>query len=275
MLSVSSFLLDISSIRTFLSRTKSLTTVIIADNLTKTFRDRKRGLVRAVNRLSLRCEPGKIFGLLGANGAGKTTTLRMLATLLEPTEGTASIAGFDVQKNPEDARRAIGFLSGSTALYGRLTAREMIEYFGQLNGLVGSDLKSRVDTLVERLEIGEFQHGRCDKLSTGQKQRVSIARSIVHEPPVMVFDEPTSGLDVMTSQTIMSFIEACRTEGLTVVFSTHIMSEVERLCDRVAVIHKGIAAAEGSVDSLLEQTGASAMESAFLKVVADVEANHE
>jgi sodium transport system ATP-binding protein len=264
-------LLDISSIRTFLSRTKSQETVIIAENLTKTFRERKRGLVRAVNRLSLNCEPGKIFGLLGANGAGKTTTLRMLATLLEPTEGSASIAGFDVKTNPEDARRNIGFLSGSTALYGRLTAREMIEYFGQLNGLSGSRLKSRVDNLIERLEIGEFQQGRCDKLSTGQKQRVSIARSIVHEPPVMIFDEPTSGLDVMTSQTIMGFIEECRSENLTVVFSTHIMSEVERLCDHVSVVHKGIVAAEGSVSALRDQTGEDSMESAFLKIVGAME----
>ena len=268
-------LLDISLNGSFLSRTKSQETVIIAENLTKTFRDRKRGLVRAVNRLSLRCEPGRIFGLLGANGAGKTTTLRMLATLLEPTEGTASIAGFDVKSSPEDARRAIGFLSGSTALYGRLTAREMIEYFGQLNGLGGSALKSRVDALIERLEIGEFQHGRCDKLSTGQKQRVSIARSIVHEPPVMIFDEPTSGLDVMTSQTIMGFIEECRSENLTVVFSTHIMSEVERLCDHVSVVHKGIVAAEGSVSELRAQTGEQTMESAFLKIVGEMEGDDE
>ncbi|MFL3657706.1 MAG: ATP-binding cassette domain-containing protein, partial [Opitutales bacterium] len=156
--------------------------MIIAENLTKIFRDRKRGLVRAVNNLSLTCRPGQIFGLLGANGAGKTTTLRMLGTLLEPTHGNATIAGYDINENPQEVRRCIGFLSGSTALYGRLTAREMIEYFGQLNNLKGTDLSRRVDELIERLEIGEFQNGRCDKLSTGQKQRVSIARSIVHRP---------------------------------------------------------------------------------------------
>ncbi|MGK0237167.1 MAG: sodium transport system ATP-binding protein [Candidatus Pelagisphaera sp.] len=246
--------------------------MIIAENLTKTFRDRKRGLVRAVNNLSLTCHPGQIFGLLGANGAGKTTTLRMLGTLLEPTLGNATIAGYDIRKNPEEVRRSIGFLSGSTALYGRLTAREMIQYFGQLNNLRGTDLSTRVDELIDRLEIGEFENGRCDKLSTGQKQRVSIARSIVHRPPVMIFDEPTSGLDVMTSQTIMAFIEQCRIDNLTVVFSTHIMSEVERLCDRVAIVHHGIIAAEGSVDELRQQTGETVMENAFLKIVHEMEA---
>jgi sodium transport system ATP-binding protein len=245
--------------------------VIIAENLTKIFRDRKRGLVRAVNNLSLTCRPGQIFGLLGANGAGKTTTLRMLGTLLEPTHGNATIAGYDINENPQEVRRCIGFLSGSTALYGRLTAREMIEYFGQLNNLKGTDLSRRVDELIERLEIGEFQNGRCDKLSTGQKQRVSIARSIVHRPPVMIFDEPTSGLDVMTSQTIMTFIEQCRSDNLTVVFSTHIMSEVERLCDRVAIVHHGIVAAEGSVNELRQQTGETVMENAFLKIVHRME----
>ena len=245
--------------------------MIIAENLTKTFRDRKRGLVRAVNHLSLNCRPGQIFGLLGANGAGKTTTLRMLGTLLEPTHGNATIAGYDIRENPQEVRRCIGFLSGSTALYGRLTAREMIEYFGQLNNLKGTDLSRRVDELIERLEIGEFQNGRCDKLSTGQKQRVSIARSIVHRPPVMIFDEPTSGLDVMTSQTIMAFIEQCRSDNLTVVFSTHIMSEVERLCDRVAIVHHGIVAAEGSVNELRQQTGETVMENAFLKIVHRME----
>lgn len=246
--------------------------MIIAENLTKTFRDRKRGLIRAVNNLSLICHPGQIFGLLGANGAGKTTTLRMLGTLLEPTHGNATIAGYDIRKNPEEVRRSIGFLSGSTALYGRLTAREMIQYFGQLNNLRGTDLSTRVDELIERLEIGEFENGRCDKLSTGQKQRVSIARSIVHRPPVMIFDEPTSGLDVMTSQTIMAFIEQCRIDNLTVVFSTHIMSEVERLCDRVAIVHHGVIAAEGSVDELRQQTGETVMENAFLKIVHEMEA---
>ncbi len=245
--------------------------VILAENLTKTFRDRKRGLVRAVDRVSFKCEPGQIFGLLGANGAGKTTILRMLGTLLEPTQGHASVAGFDIKKHPQEVRRHIGFLSNGTALYGRLTAREMLEYFGRLNALEGKELSTRVDALIERLEIGEFQHGRCDKLSTGQKQRVSIARSIIHRPPVMVFDEPTTGLDIMTSQTVMGFIEECRDEGLTVVYSTHIMSEVERLCDKVAIVHRGRIVAENTVSGLREESGEQTMEKAFLKIVSAIE----
>lgn len=247
--------------------------VITAENLTKTFRDRKRGLVRAVDRVTFTCRPGQIFGLLGANGAGKTTTLRLLATLLEPTLGRAVVAGFDVQKQPEEVRRRIGFLSNGTALYGRLTAREMLEYFGRLNGIEGASLKSRVEELMVRLEITEFANGRCDRLSTGQKQRVSIARSIIHRPPVMIFDEPTTGLDVMTSQTIMTFIEQCRDEGLTVVYSTHIMSEVERLCDEVAIVHRGRIAAEGTVNDLREKSGEAALEKAFLKIVNDIESS--
>ncbi|MBK1876186.1 ABC transporter ATP-binding protein [Pelagicoccus mobilis] len=249
--------------------------MIEANKLTKTFRDRKRGLVRAVDRVSFNCQPGQIFGLLGANGAGKTTTLRMLGTLLEPTRGTATVAGYDVAKHPEDVRRSIGFLSNGTALYGRLTAREMLEYFGRLNGIHNSQLRSRVDELIEQLEIGEFQNGRCDKLSTGQKQRVSIARSIIHRPPVMIFDEPTTGLDVMTSQTIMNFIERCRDDGLTVVFSTHIMSEVERLCDEVAIVHHGKIATEGTVSEIKAQTGEDVLENAFLKIAHQLDAQAE
>lgn len=245
--------------------------MIEAHNLSKTFRDPKRGLVKAVDGVSLTCKPGQIFGLLGANGAGKTTTLRILATLLKPTLGTATLAGYDVVKNAAKVRRNIGFLSNSAALYGRLSAREMIEYFGRLNGMAEETLRPRVDSLIEHLEIGAFQHGRCDKLSTGQKQRVSIARSIVHAPSIMIFDEPTSGLDVMTSQTIMSFIEQCRADGLTVVFSTHIMSEVERLCDQLAIIHQGRVVSNGTVDDLRKSTGESALENAFLKIVKEVD----
>tara|TARA_B110000037_G_scaffold221168_1_gene291087 strand:+ start:84 stop:827 length:744 start_codon:yes stop_codon:yes gene_type:complete len=241
--------------------------VIEAHNLSKSFRDSKRGLVNAVNGVSFNCQPGQIFGLLGANGAGKTTTLRMLATLLQPTRGSAKLANYDVVKASEKVRQNIGYLSNSTALYGRLSAREMIEYFGRLNSIPEKKLQGRIDELIQRLEITDFQHGHCDKLSTGQKQRVSIARSIVHAPPVMIFDEPTSGLDIMTSQTIMTFIEQCRSDGLTVLFSTHIMSEVERLCDEIAIIHHGRVVSTGTVDSLRESTGEHALENAFLNIV--------
>src|SRR5574337_1219638 len=204
--------------------------MIETEQLTKTFYDKKRGEIRAVEKVSFRCQPGQIYGLLGANGAGKTTTLRMLATILEPTEGTARVAGYDIVTRPEKVRANVGFLSTATALYGRLSAQEMVEYFGRLHGLEEVELGRRITEIFHRLEMNEFRNRRCDKLSTGMKQKVSIARTLVHDPPVMIFDEPTVGLDVMTARTIVAFIRECRQRGKTVVFSTHVMSEAEKLC---------------------------------------------
>src|SRR5580704_7726232 len=187
--------------------------MIEAQHLVKRFHgkhSKKRGEVWAVDHVSFRCRPGEIYGLLGANGAGKTTTLRMLATILEPTEGTAVVAGFDVRKNPQDVRSRVGFLSTATALYARLSAQEMVEYFGRLHGLEESILRRRIDEIFTRLEMNDFRDRRCDKLSTGMKQKVSIARTLVHDPSVMIFDEPTVGLDVMTARTIVGFIRECR-----------------------------------------------------------------
>jgi sodium transport system ATP-binding protein len=243
--------------------------MIEAIELTKVFLDRRRGEIRAVDGVSFVSQPGEVFGLLGANGAGKTTTLRMLATVIAPTSGTARIAGHDVRLEPDRVRQAIGFLSGTTSLYGRLTAREMIEYFGRLYGLSEARLAGRVRAIVDELEMAEFADRRCDRLSTGQKQRVSIARSIVHEPRVMIFDEPTTGLDVMTARTITRFIRRCRQEGRTVILSTHIMSEAEALCDRVAVVHAGRVAAVGTLDELRALTGQRALESVFLALVGE------
>ncbi|MGB6834281.1 MAG: ATP-binding cassette domain-containing protein, partial [Candidatus Acidiferrum sp.] len=173
--------------------------MIEARSLSKRFQDKKRGEIRAVDGVSFTCEPGRIYGLLGANGAGKTTTLRMLATILEPTDGTAIINGFDVVEQPEKVRANVGFLSTATALYPRLTAQEMVEYFGRLNGLDEPTLKKRIDDIFQRLNMNDFRDRRCDKLSTGQKQKTSLARTLVHDPAVMIFDEPTTGLDVMTA----------------------------------------------------------------------------
>src|SRR5271155_1526468 len=213
--------------------------MIEARSLSKRFQDKKRGEIRAVDNVTFTCEPGKIYGLLGANGAGKTTTLRMLATILEPTDGTAIINGFDVIDDPEKVRATVGFLSTATALYPRLTAQEMVEYFGRLNGLDEPTLKKRLDAIFDRLDMNSFRDRRCDKLSTGMKQKTSIARTLVHDPPIMIFDEPTLGLDIMTARTITAFIRECRDAGKTVIFSTHVMSEVEKLCDSIAIIHGG------------------------------------
>src|SRR5438046_9282423 len=209
--------------------------MIEARGLSKRFQDKKSGEIRAVDNISFVCQPGRIYGLLGANGAGKTTTLRMLATILEPTDGTALVCGRDVVEQPEKVRAIVGFLSTATALYPRLTAQELVEYFGRLNGLDEATLKKRVDNIFNRLDMNGFRDRRCDKLSTGMKQKTSIARTLVHDPPVMIFDEPTNGLDVMTARTITAFIHECRNHGKTVIFSTHIMSQAEKLCSTIGL----------------------------------------
>ncbi len=241
--------------------------MIEARSLSKRFRDKKRGEIRAVDNVSFRCEPGKIYGLLGANGAGKTTTLRILATILEPTDGTALVCGYDIVEQAEKVRASVGFLSTATALYPRLTAQEIVEYFGRLNGLDEPTLKERVDGIFNRLDMNEFRDRRCDKLSTGMKQKTSIARTLVHDPPVMIFDEPTLGLDVMTARTIIAFIRECRDHGKTVIFSTHVMSEVEKLCDVIGIIHGGKLLAEGTLQQLREKNGERDLEEIFVKIV--------
>jgi len=242
--------------------------VIEAVNLSKTFQDKKRGEIKAVDKVSFVCRPGEIYGLLGANGAGKTTTLRMLATILEPTDGTARLCGHDIVEHPERVRQHCGFLSTATALYPRLTAQEMVEYFGRLNGLDETTLKKRIDEIFQRLDMNGFCDRRCDKLSTGMKQKTSIARTLVHDPPVMIFDEPTLGLDIMTARTITEFIHECRSAGKTVIFSTHIMSEVEKLCDVIGIVQNGKLLAEGTLAQLRQKSGEQDLEEIFLKVVA-------
>src|SRR5580700_6344288 len=174
--------------------------MIEARHLVKRFQDKKRGIVCAVDGVSFSCKPGEIYGLLGANGAGKTTTLRMLATILFPTSGSATVAGFDVVREPTKVRAHIGFLSTATALYDRLTAAETVEYFGQLFGLDSATIARRTGEIFKTLDMEEFRDRRCAKLSTGMKQKVSIARTIIHDPAVMIFDEPTNGLDVMAAR---------------------------------------------------------------------------
>ncbi|HXX15889.1 MAG TPA: ATP-binding cassette domain-containing protein [Candidatus Eremiobacteraceae bacterium] len=251
--------------------------MIESRGLTKVFHDKKRGEIRAVDNVSFSCKPGQIYGLLGANGAGKTTTLRMLATILEPTDGTAIVCGHDVNDSPEKVRANVGFLSTATALYPRLTSQEMVEYFGRLNGMDEPALKRRVDEIFSRLDMDSFRDRRCDKLSTGMKQKTSIARTLIHDPQVMIFDEPTLGLDIMTARTIVDFIRQCRDRGKTVIFSTHIMSEVEKLCDVIGIIQSGKLLAEGSLAELRDRFQEQDLEEIFVKIVAPlyvpVEAN--
>ena len=241
--------------------------MIEARHLTKTFRDKKRGEIRAVDDVSFRVEPGQIYGLLGANGAGKTTTLRLLATLLQPTAGGAMIAGFDIARDAQEVRRRVGFLATSTALYGRLTARETLQYFGRLNGLADAEIAARTQRLADELDLHEFLDRRCDKFSTGMKQKTSIARTLIHDPAVMIFDEPTLGLDIMAARTIVRFVRECRDRGKTVIYSTHIMSEVEKLCDRVGIIHGGRLLAEGTLAELRTRYGQQDLEEIFVTAV--------
>jgi len=241
--------------------------MIEARNLSKNFKDKKRGVIPAVSDVSFTCRPGQIYGLLGANGAGKTTTLRLLATLLQPTSGTAVVAGYDVGRESAKARAHVGFLAASTALYGRLTAREMIAYFGQLNGMTDAAIKSRIAQLSAELDMEEFLDRRCEKFSTGMKQKTSIARTLIHDPAVMIFDEPTLGLDVMTARAIVRFVRDCRARGKTVIYSTHVMSEVEKLCDTVGIIHGGRLVAEGTIDALRARYAEQDMEEVFVKAV--------
>lgn len=241
--------------------------MIEARNLTKTFRDKKRGEIVAVNDVSFRVGPGQIYGLLGANGAGKTTTLRLLATLLRPTAGSAVVAGHEVQHDAQQVRANVGFLAASTALYGRLTAREIIAYFGRLNGLADAEIATRTRRLADDLGMHEFLDRRCDKLSTGMKQKTSIARTLIHDPAVMIFDEPTLGLDVMAARSIVQFVRDCRGRGKTVIYSTHVMSEVEKLCDVVGIIHDGRLLAEGTLPELRARYGEQDTEEIFVKVV--------
>jgi sodium transport system ATP-binding protein len=240
--------------------------MVRVEGLAKQFRDRNT-IKQAVDGITFEAHPGQILGLLGVNGAGKTTTLRMLSTVLNPDSGKATVAGFDVVGEPAKVRANIGFMSTSTALYGRLTAIELLQYFGEMYGLSRTHLAERINYVREKLQLSEFENRLCDKLSTGQKQRISIARTILHDPPVLFFDEPTAGLDVVASQTVMEFIEDARAQGKTIVFSTHIMSEVERLCDRVAVIHDGKIHGDGTVAELCAQTGETRLEAAFLRLV--------
>ena len=243
--------------------------------LSKTYRDRRRGEIRAVSDVSFRVEPGCIHGLLGANGAGKTTTLRVLATLLRPTRGTALVAGHDVTRDPNRVRAQVGFLAAGTALYGRLTARETIAYFGRLHGLAEDVIRRRTDGLADELDMHAFLDRRCDDLSTGMKQKTSIARTLIHDPAVLILDEPTLGLDVMAARAVVQFVRSCRTRGKTVIYSTHVMSEVERLCDRVGVIHGGRLLDEGTLPELRTRHGVDDLEEIFLRLVRGTEGKGE
>lgn len=236
--------------------------------LSKFFYDESRGEIRAVDGIDFDCCAGEIFGLLGVNGAGKTTTLRMLATILTPTSGTATVMGQEVSTHPEAVRAQVGFHSSTTALYPRLTARETLVFFARINGWPASRAATRAQSLIDRFGIGDYADARVDKLSQGMKQKVAIARTVAHDPPVLIFDEPTVGLDVLNALDMLKLIAAFRAEGKTIIFSTHIMSEAEKLCDRIAIIHRGKIHACDSLANLRAATGQHYLENIFVHYVA-------
>jgi len=230
--------------------------------LSKTF-----GKVKAVHDLSFEVREGEVFGLLGPNGAGKTTTLRVLATLLKHDAGRATVNGFDIDKEPEGVRRSIGVVNGGMGLYDRLTGREVLTYFGRLYGLKRERIEARIRDLDALLGLGDTLHKRTADFSTGMKQKVVIARAVLHDPSVIFFDEATSGLDVMARRSVLDFVKGYPKGGRAVVYSTHVMSEVEELCDRVAIIYGGTLIAQGTPGELTRQAGARSLEAAFFTLV--------
>jgi sodium transport system ATP-binding protein len=241
--------------------------MIRVHGLRKSFHDRKRGEIRAVDCVEFNCQQGEIFGLLGLNGAGKTTTLRLLATMLRPDAGTISIGGVDALAHPERVRAQIGFLSGTTGLYWRLTPREILTYFGRLAGMDAPTIRRRADDLIARLDMGDFADRRVDKLSSGQKQRASIARTLIHDPPVLILDEPTVGLDVITSRAIVAFIAEAKQAGKCVVLSTHVMHEAAKLSDRIGIIHEGRMRIVGTLAEFRSRTGCNDLDDIFVAAI--------
>lgn len=241
--------------------------MIKVEHLSKTFSDSKRGTRLAVDDVSFDVQAGEVFGLLGPNGAGKTTTLRMLATLLKPTGGTATLNGFEITRDAQKVREQIGFLSGDMGLYGRLTPLEILNFFGQLNGMEAGLRTSRIQELVTMLDMKSFAGVRTDKLSTGMKQKTAIARTMLHNPPILILDEPTSGLDVPTARAIETAIVEAKKGNKCVLYSTHVMEEAEYLCDRIGVISDGKMKMVGTMDELRAATGKQRLREIFLDLL--------
>jgi sodium transport system ATP-binding protein len=240
--------------------------LVKARNLTKEFRTR-RGVVRAVDDVSFECRAGEVFGLLGPNGAGKTTTLRMLATILTPTSGSVTIAGVDTKKDPQRVREQIGFLGTETGLYDRFSARETLRFFGRISGLSDAAIAKRSGEVFEMLQMTSLVDRRVGTFSTGEKQKLSLARSIIHDPAVLVLDEPTFGLDIMAARSVEETVALFREQGRTILLSTHVMRLAEKLCDRVAILYRGRIHAFGTQAELAAVYGKADLEDVFFAAV--------
>ena len=246
--------------------------MIHVQNLTKHYADLERGKLVALDGISFDAYPGQIYGLLGPNGAGKTTALRIISTVLRPTAGSASVNGYDVVTQPSQVRRQLGFMSANTGIYDRMSAWELVEYFGRLHGLADDRLRERMEALFERLQMNEIRNLLGAKMSTGMKQKVSIARALVHDPPVLIFDEATVGLDVLVARALLKTVAELSEQGKCIVFSTHIMREVEKLCDRVAIVHRGRILAAGTIDELRERHDERDLEELFFRLISEHDA---
>ena len=240
-------------------------------SLTKRYNDLQSDGFTALAGVSFDAMPGQIYGLLGPNGAGKTTALRILSTVLKPTEGTAVVNGYDVIKDPELVRRNIGFVSTNTAIYDRMTAWEMVQYFGQLYGIKLDELHRRMEVLFKRFQMNNIRDVLGSKMSTGMKQKVSIVRALIHDPPVLIFDEATSGLDILSAREVLNPVEQVRDQGKCVIFSSHIMTEVQRLCDRIAIMNRGTLLAEGTIERLTEVHKEDDLEELFFQLISKSE----
>jgi len=240
--------------------------MIVVNNLRKSF-----GKVKAVNGVSFEARDGEITGLLGPNGAGKTTTLRMLYSLLPPDEGEILIDGLDPRRDAMEIKRTLGVVPDHRGLYGRLTARENISYYGELHGMSRQQIGQRIGQLVETLDMADFIDRRTEGFSQGQRVKVAIARAMVHEPQTVLLDEPSNGLDVMSTRALRDYVRGLRSAGRSVVLSTHIMQEVAALCDRIVIIAKGEVAADGTAAELLQRTGCESLEDAFVKLIGSEE----
>ena len=237
--------------------------------LSRFFYDPSRGEFPAVKNICFEARPGEVFGLLGPNGAGKTTTLRMVAAILKPTSGIITLNDEPLTTDSQEVRKQIGFLSASTGLYERLTPREILTYFARLFKYPPAEIAARTREIIESFQIGDFADTRCEKLSTGMLQRVSVARATVHDPRLLILDEPTSGLDVIAKQSIHDFIIKCRAQGKIILFSTHLMNEAEKLCDRIGILHRGTLFAVGTLAELRKKTGQHYLEEIFLSIVKE------
>ncbi|MBS0205198.1 MAG: ATP-binding cassette domain-containing protein [Planctomycetes bacterium] len=240
--------------------------MISVHELTRHFRASGRNIV-AVNKLSFQVRPGEVYGLLGPNGAGKTTTLRMILGLLAPTSGDAEVQGFRATIEPDEVKRRIGLVSASSGLYQWLTPREMLLFFADLYGVTASQASGRLQELTELFGLRPFLDQRCATLSTGQKQRVTLARALMHDPPVMLLDEPTRGLDVIGTHVVFEYIAKLRSLGKAVVVSTHRLDEASHVCDRMGLLHQGRLRHEGSFAKLQQSTGCDSLFNMFLQLL--------